>query len=205
MSRLIPLLLVLLLLVNPTAGDPTTITFEEWPDGSLIDIPYAPATLITDEFQEWGVIFQNSTQIHDHGHPGDLPTPPNCLFAASSPWLPDQITLDAYFVCPANPSLPGTVPWVEITQDKGAQSGGGILEAYDLSGNLVQSLSFNTSGATFRVEYPGIHRVFIGPCRDDLDNFAFGDISCIPVPGAALIGALGLSFGGWLLRKRGTR
>jgi hypothetical protein len=170
------IIMLAVLLAGSVVEGSTTITFEQWPDGNDINIPESPPTPITNEFQEWGVIFQNDTEICRHSVPSDAPSPNNVLPAGQN------TTLDAYFVCPNDSNFLGTVGWVEITQDYGAQSGGGTLEAYDLHGNLVDSVTFNTSGGTFRVAYSGgIHRVYVGACKDGLDDFTFGDIKCIPL------------------------
>ncbi len=89
--------------------------------------------------------------------------------------------------------------------DNGARSiiGGGVLQAYDIHGNEVDTQVFNTSGGTFVVQYGGgIHRIYIGACKDNLDNLTFGDITVIPIPGAFVLGGIGVGFVGWLRRRR---
>ena len=189
MNRQIFFMLAIVLILLPSPAKATMITFEETPNGDPIDIPHEPPTLITDEFLDWGVIFQNETFIHQHSVPADAPSPDNTILCGS--YLNNNgVTFDAYFVLPGQPSVLGTVPWFEITQDKGAQSGGGTLEAYDIDGNLVDSVTFHTSGGTFRVESTaGIHRVYVGACSDDLDNFTYGVI--VPEPCTLLLVSLG--------------
>ena len=206
MTKLIPLLVVLLLLVNAALGD-MTITFEEWPNGNPIILPPpSPDDYllpITDEFSDWGIIFHDGTEIWNSG--GDVPSPPNMLVSGLSR---DGITLEAHFVDPHNSSISATVQWVEITQDYGAASGSNVFKAYDINGLEVDSVSFNMSGETFRLEYTGgIHSIFANG-RDGLDNLAFGDITVIPssdvipAPGAIVLGGIGVGFVSWLRRRR---
>lgn len=149
----------------------------------------ADTGLITTEFAEWGVVFQNGTHIVQHGVIADAPSPPNVIQS-------DALTFDAYFVCPINPVMPGTVAWFEITQDWGAQSGGGTLEGYDLDENLIYSQAFNTSGGTFRIENVGpIHRVRVASCNDGLDNFSYGEITLHP---RTVHGSAAHFGGGWV-------
>lgn len=177
--------MLVLVLFLPGILGATTINFDYWPDGTPIDAPTNPPYLsITDEFAEWGIIFESTTKILKHGTPSDLDTPPNCLNADDGDELgEDSITLDARFVCPGDPSLQGTVPWVQFFQDRGAQSGGGTFIAYDIDGNEVIKEPFNTSGKTFHWEYAGgIHRIYIGLCYDGVDDLTYGDITCVPEP-----------------------
>ncbi len=200
MTKLIPLL-VILLLVNTTLGD-MTITFDEWPNGNPIVLPPPPPDVllpITNEFSEWGIIFHGGTEIWNSGE--DQPSPPNLL---TSGMTRDGVTVEAHFVAPHNPNISATVQWVEITQDYGAASGGNVFKAYDIHGSEVDSVSFNMSGGTFRIEYGGgIHHIFANG-KDSLDNLTFGDITVIPAPSAVILGSIGLAFSSWKLRRRGT-
>ncbi len=178
----------------------TTINFDFWPDESPIAAPTdAPYLSITDEFEEWGIVFESTTKINQHGTSSDLDTPPNCVFADNTE---DSITLDARFVFPTNPTVDATVTWVQFFQDRGAQSGGGTFIAYDINGNEVINESFNTSGKTFHTfddwEYVGeIHRIYIGSCKDSVDDITFPP----PVPEPATLGLMLLA-GLALLRRR---
>jgi hypothetical protein len=75
---------------------------------------------ITDQFVNWGILFEPTTQIYHEQSPGDAASPPN-MFAPGHTL--DEVTFDATFVMPNNPNVLATVPWVEITQDYGAASG----------------------------------------------------------------------------------
>jgi len=173
--------LAVIVLAWTTVGKATTINFDYWPDGSPISAPTeAPYLSITDEFAEWGIIFESTTKIVQHSTPSDLDTPPNCLFPDHSE---DSITLDARFVLPEDPLVDATVTGVSFFQDRGAQSGGGTFIAYDINGNEVINESFNTSGKTFHTfddwGYVGeIHRIYIGYCKDGVDDLKFAT----PVP-----------------------
>ena len=171
--------LLMLVLIMCSIARAATINFDVWPDGSPITAPTdLPYLSITDEFAVWGIIFESTTKIHQHSTPADLPTPPNALI---SDHFEDSITLDARFVDPENPTIDGTVTWVEFTQDRGAQSGGGTFIAYDICGNKVIEQSFNTSGKTFHWEHAdGIHRIYIGSCYDSLDDLTFGEVTPEP-------------------------
>jgi hypothetical protein len=159
-----------------SVADAAVINFDVWPDGTPIPAPLDPPHLsITDEFKEWGIIFESTTKVCQHSTPPDLDTPPNCLWPDH---VEDSITLDAHFVYPAHPDVPGTVTWVQFFQDRGAQSGGGTFIAYDINDTEVINQPFHSSGTTFRYEYPGgIHRIYIGWCKDGLDDLTFSDIT----------------------------
>lgn len=190
--------LLMLLLILSCTSMATTINFESWPDGNAITAPSSPPYLsITNEFAKWGIIFESTTNIMDHGTPSDLDTPPNCLQAdngsGSEPWE-DSITLDARFVLPKDLLVDATVTWVSFFQDRGAQSGGGTFIAYDIYDNEVINESFNTSGKTFHTfddwGYVGeIHRIYIGYCKDGLDDLTFP--TPIPEPATLLLFGLG--------------
>ena len=184
-------ILVLVLFLPKTSGA-TTINFDYWPDGNSIPAPPdAPYLSITDEFAEWGIIFESTTHIMQHSAPGDLDTPPNCVqpdHGSGSELWEDSITLDAHFVDPGDPNVKATVTWVQFFQDRGAQSGGGTFIAYDICGNEVINETFHQSGKTFHTfndwGYVGeIHRIYIGYCKDGLDDLTFPT----PTPEPALV------------------
>jgi hypothetical protein len=93
--------------------------------------------------------------------------------------------------------------WIKRFTALFMRRGGATLEAYDLNDSLVESVTFNVSGGTFSVEYAGgLHRIYVGYCRDDFDDLTFGDINPVPAPGAVILGSIGLAFSRWKLRRR---
>jgi len=202
------LLMSLLILCGTSRA--TTINFDVWPDGNSIPAPTDPPYLsITDEFAEWGIIFESTTKIMQRQDLGNFDSVPNSL---SPDRTEDNITLDAHFIDPCNPNIDGTVTWVSFFQDRGAQSGGGTFIAYDLGGNEVINESFNTSGKTFHTfddwGYVGeIHRIYIGECRDALDDLTFGEIMPVPEPPCGWIAFVSSQDGDpdiWAVRPDGT-
>lgn len=180
-----------------------TLNFEVDANGNTITAPPAPPFVpLTTQYSDWGITFDSTTKVQFHGAPGDLNTPPNSLAADNND---DFVTLDAYFHDPVQHAVDGTVPWVEFFQDRGAQSGGGTFIAYDIDGTEIINAAFNTSGKTFHTfndwGYVGaIHRVYIGYCKDGIDDLAFGPITAVPLPSAAWIG-LSLLGGAGVLRE----
>ena len=170
-----------------------TINFDEWTVGHD-----EPMKELTDEYQNLGLIFEpGTTYVHLEGESEQAPSPHNLIKA----WGIGSIILDVSFYLPDQPSVPGHVPWVEFTQDWGAQSGGGYVDAYDINGiKVISGAHFAQSGQVFRYEWEqGIHRLVIRDSYDDIDDFSFGLIT--PEPTTILF----LSLGGLLLRKRKHR
>jgi hypothetical protein len=61
----------------------------------------------------------------------------------------------------------------------------------------VDKLTFHSYGGTHNDDYSGAGVHFA------MDNFTFNEpVAAVPVPGAALLGAIGLSLAGWRLRRR---
>ena len=78
------LLMSLLILCGTSRA--TTINFDYWTDGSPISAPTeAPYLSITDEFAEWGIIFESTTKIMQRQDLGNFDSVPNSLF-------PDQVS-----------------------------------------------------------------------------------------------------------------
>jgi hypothetical protein len=198
----ISFVILVLVLFLPTTSRATTINFDEWPDGNDIDAPTEPPYVsITNQFAEWGIIFESTTHIMQHSNPSDLDTQPNCLqpdHGSGSELWEDSITLDARFVLPENPLVDATVTWVSFFQDRGAQSGGGKFTAYDINGNVViPETGFAGTGQTFTWNYAGgIHRIYIESCMDGLDDLTFP--TPVPEPATLLL----LFLGSLALRRR---
>jgi hypothetical protein len=61
----------------------------------------------------------------------------------------------------------------------------------------IDRLKFHSYGGTHNPDYSGTGLHFV------MDNFTYNEpISAVPVPGAAVLGVLGLSFAGWRLRRK---
>jgi len=90
------------------------------------------------------------------------------------------------------------------------------FQAYDASGALLGTIGphnladGNFAGGTCEDRFFGISdcggiwkiRITSGASGIEVDHLQYGYETCVPVPGAALLGTLGLSVAGWRLRRK---
>ena len=107
----------------------------------------------------------------------------------------------ANFFDPNNINTQAVTNRVEIRGDYISDGTGGTFAAFDVNGSLLGSVFQDAvAGNTFILEYEGIHSVsFTGSGTIALDDFAFNDVTAVPIPAAAwlfgsgLIGLIGLA------------
>ena len=183
-------------------ADTVTINFDD-----LILPPPSEELLITNQYQDLGVLFSGegsfSGLVYPEGHYGVA------NFGNSSPNIMDmglrgEATL-ATFV------IPGTVTPTVATNVSVLTGDGHIdeetftVESFDINGNTLFSQTYTTtmsgqliqfSGEVASIRFVVVPGSYSGACLDDLS------FTVIPVPGAVLLGSIGLASASWKLRRR---
>jgi len=191
MKKMIMICVILIGVAGLAGAAPTyTITFDEFPLGTMIDTQYAPL----------GVVFL----------PGDvtprLPQISENLAMPTQPILratgePDIYMFQGDFYI----QFPSPVVDVQFISGYWDAIGTGVIEAYGPYGNLLASLSNTTTGVnTTDLSALGkIGMIYFNSVGDgagaDLDNLSF---SPIPAPGAIVLGGIGVGLISWLRRRR---
>jgi len=191
MKKLIMICAILIGVAGLVNAAPTyTITFDEFPVGTIVDNQYAPL----------GVIFL----------PGDVtPRLPQISMNGAMPTMPVLRATGEpdFYIFQGDFYIQFPTPVVDVQFISGYWDyiGTGIIDVYGPYGNLLASLSNTTTGVnTTDLSALGkIGKIYFNTIGDgagaDLDNLSF---SPIPAPGAILLGGIGAGIVGWLRRRR---
>jgi hypothetical protein len=176
------------------AAPTTLITFDEFPNGTLIDTQYASQGV---EFTP-GDVTLNLPQIDEDGFMPDSPI----LRPTGEPGLYDyQGDFWIHFITPA----------VEVQFESGYWDYPevGVINVYDPDMNPLANLTNTTTGVNVTNITGNIGYIYFNSVGDgagaDIDNLAFStDVNPIqiPAPGSILLGGIGLGLIGWLRRRR---
>jgi hypothetical protein len=191
MKKILMICAILIGVAGLASAAPTyTITFDEFPLGTLIDTQYAPLGVVFLP----GIVTPRLPQISLNGA---MPTEP-VLRATGEPDF--YIFQGDFFI-----EFPTPVVDVQFLSGYWDTVGSGIIEVYGPYGNLLASLSNTATGpVTTDLSALGkIGKIYFNSVGDgagaDLDNLSF---SPIPAPGAIVLGGIGVGLIGWLRRRR---
>jgi hypothetical protein len=106
------------------------------------------------------------------------------------------------FYQPGNASVPVTTDFVSVVSDLWGSGQSIALNAYDMDGNLIDSVTaIDSGGTTLELSAAGIHSVQLLGTNNETgvawDNLTFNSISnpcVIPAPASALLALCGLGF-----------
>ena len=172
------------------AGPTTTITFDEFPVG----------TLISDQYAGLGVLF----------HAGDVtPRLPQISMNGAMPTQPILRPTGEpdYFIFQGDFWVEFTTPVLQVQFDSGYwdYAGVGVIDVYDPAMTPLASLTNTTTGvnATSISGMGPVGHIYFNSVADgggaDMDNLSFQPI---PAPGAILLGSIGVGVVNWLRRRR---
>lgn len=197
MKKLIMICVILISVAGLASAAPTyTITFDEFPLGTMIDNQYAPMGVVFLP----GVVTPALPQISLNGAMVTMPVL--------------RATGEAYPTYPAEGYIfqgdfyiQFTTAAVDVQFISGYWDaiGTGVIDVYDPYGNLLANLSNTTTGVnTTDLSALGkIGMIYFNSFGDgagaDIDNLAF---SPVPAPGAIMLGGIGVGLIGWLRRRK---
>jgi hypothetical protein len=190
MKKLIMICAILISVTGLASAGPTyTITFDEFPVGTMIDTQYAPM----------GVVFHPGTVT-----PG-LPIIDDNIAMPTQPILRAQGEAGGLYIYQGDFWIQFTTAVVEVTFDSGYWNaiGAGIIDVYDPYMIPIASLSntvtgVNVTNLTGKIGYIYFNSI-ADPAGADIDNLQFTQI---PAPGAILLGGIGAGLVGLLRRRR---
>jgi hypothetical protein len=195
MKKPLMICVIIIGVAGPAGAAPTTlITFDEFPNGTLIDTQYASQGV---QFTP-GDVTLNLPQIDGDGFMPDSPV----LRPTGEPGLYDyRGDFWIHFITPA----------VEVQFESGHWDYPevGVINVYDPFFNPLESLTNTTTGVNVTYITGNIGYIYFNSVGDgagaDIDNLAFStDVNPIqiPAPGSILLGGIGLGLIGWLRRRR---
>lgn len=176
------------------SGNAATIDFDDilgmsgpFSQGQLVP----PQYMIDNDYLSQGVLFGSSGGGLRVARVGNAISLPNTVAGTGpGPVLDYNAQVLASFWVD---STPGVVDMAGLTLSNTSRSGS--LEAFDLSGSLLGSVSGGTS-ATLCLTFPGqIHSIIFNPNYAVFDDFTFEGLSAVPIPGAVWLlgsGIIGL-------------
>ena len=191
-----------LLAVSTAGADLVQVDFDDVTTDSGMTM------LGADHYRDSGLVFGQEIGIFDLSGVGGAElsdflalggTAPNAMVLSGA----TSLSLDAWLVGPGTDAS-ATTDYVSVLfYDVNFGTSLGTLEAYDLEGGLIASVSHTTPfelGRVFEIAAPGIHRIRLSTDHDGavIDNITF-DVSAGSVPGPASIALLA---GAGVLRRR---
>lgn len=199
----------------------TLLTFDAIP--GMSNSPGAPVPIASQLASQFlasnGVSFSSGggfAAVVDHvpGFPLVTPTPPNVIGGTNASGNLDySAPITAAFFSTANTSTKATTNFVRVLGDRFPLGSGTVtLQAFDLSGNLLGSISApdvgpQGTGVDLSLSFAGIHSVsfFSDNQTVAFDNFEFGDLTAVPEPGTWALMIVGFGMAGMSLRRRTVR
>ncbi len=196
------------------------ITFEEPVVTAMSNSPGlavpAGAQLSTQYLATLGVTFSSLAgyaAVTNHGFPALTPTPPNILGGTNADGtLNYAAPITASFFDPFNTANKATTNFVKVLGELfGLGSGSVTMTAYDLSGNVLGSVTDTDdkplgSGPVLQLNLAGIHSVVLSGTSGTVgfDNFEFNDVAAaaVPEPATWLLLIAGFGLVGFSLRPR---
>lgn len=214
----------LALLACVPAGATTLVTFEEPGLTGMSNSPGSAVPLASQISNQLastlGVTFSSGggfAAIVDHypSNPIATPTPPNIIAGTNANGALDySVAITASFWLPSNTAIKATTNFVQVLGDHyPLGSGGATMWAYDISGNLLGSVSAPDTGAfgtglTLTLNIAGIHSVVFSGDNGTIgfDNFEFGELTgSVPEPASWAMMIIGLGAVGASMRRYRVR
>lgn len=164
-----------------------------------VDVGPSSQVDLTNQFAAYGVTFDHVYRYFDsrdpwkeNGPQNPAQSPPLVGYGISNGWVVDNtisnILGTVYFT---NPTPYVDIDWWTIT-------GTLNVDAYDSGNNLIDSFSGSGSGT---VTISGLGNISYMTFNDSGGHVQIANMTYVPVPGAVLLGILGLSVAGVKLRK----
>ncbi len=207
-----------LLIFSSAQAAVTTIDFDSFPGMANtpgLAVPVA-SQLSNQLLGTLGVSFRSAAPyvaVANH-----LPNPtvsmPNIIGGVTAGGLLSYGTfVQISFFDPSNPAAKAVTDFVSIRGDQAPLVGAtATMEAFDVLGNSLGTVTApdSAAGLTLSMAIAGIHAVVITQNSASgnvdgtigLDNLEFNTLAVVPVPGAVLLGALGMGLVGWLRGRR---
>jgi len=185
-----------------------TVDFDDFTVGG--PIAYAAA----DRYGAQGIIFLTPIPIEDvqQAEPSYYPsfqaTGGSGTNGLSLSLVWSQLSIQGAFKIPGT-SIRGITDYVAVDGfDTEIGTVNGLLDVFDVDGNLIDSLSIVTPPSThsfFSISHPGIASLRLSMDGDGgiWDNLTFNTPTApIPAPAALALGYIGVGLVGWLRRRR---
>ena len=121
---------------------------------------------------------------------GHAATPPNGIGGVDSSSLLDyNAPIVITFSMPGSPNTPAVTDFVSIRGDLSATAGAATMEAFDVSGSLIGSVTSagGPGGVALSISIPNIHSIRLLQTQADVafDNLRFNELSPALVPGSS--------------------